>query len=1642
MRFRHLAVSFLVIAYLCSASEVAWCAPCGHELPGISCSSSAAPLNVVLIGDAIVQAEQIRRAASPGTIAIVYQSDSMTVAGLTDLLGSVSAAHNGALIEHLGIVAHGRPGAIDIGKHERLTLTTMPPQAGALQRLRSVLAHAARLDLYVCCVATGVAGRAFVDELSAITGAAVFASDMPVGTVAGSYLTLECRAGHSAANSELLSLPNMEVIPGLCLAGSFNYGDKVEAKLPTGAFVRSITGGVVGTNALYNEPQGAKGTVVSSIPQRAYYSDAYYYWYQVNWGDGKQLGWTADIALGLAFNQAMGSFNGVTAYSNGYPLYDSGIYNSTGLEWQCVEYVNRYYSSAMGMSLGAGRHAWQFYQDNTPAGLQRFPNGGTTPPAVGDILCFGSSTLGHVAIVRSVGSASVTVIQQNATEDSRDANFAYPMTLSGGTYTVDGTNLGSSYSSYYCQGWLRPAAPLQPPTLIEPAPNAPNVPTTTQFCWSQVPGNQGYRIVVSTNAADLTTNPTVDPGTNGSIVFNKAISQDVTTCTPPAGTLAAGTPYYWEVHARATNYGYWAQASFITAPLSPATLTYSLSPGWNTISFPFTPKGTGGTSHFSDIFSGISSSVLFPYVFYFNDDGAIVPASFSDSTFSAIAKKGYFLYLTGSATKTISGDPVTDNSISLTHANFSLIGVTQATTVPTNTQVLRWVFSLEGDANQPAPIDMVSSSLQPGKGYLVYAFAPTQLLTALPIQSVTSPLPQAQDFRQYSASYYGVGSDFSGTVTVHQDAWPNAPALSNKTVEFGVKPDATDGYDPAYDYPYEVPLPGTLSVYFQESSRLGTDYRANRDVVSWPLTVVSQSAFPEKPDNHNPVTISWTIPASGTLAPGTVLRLLDGTGNVLVDDMRTTTQTTFTVSAAATTRQYTIQASLSTAPLSVTTASLPGGAVGTSYTAQLAATGGTPSYTWSLNPGGGSLPPGLSLTPNGAISGTPSASGTSNFTVRVLDSLSATATKALSIAVSSGTPLAIGGGNLPDGFVGASYAWLLTASGGTPPYVWSVSVGTLPPGLSINEGTGEVTGTSTGTGVFPFTVRVSDSHSTAEKAFTVSIYAGGRAINPCPADKAPNVPIDTALITWTNAPGVTRNDIYFGTNPSPAYQQDWGGNSYPVCLQHGVTYYWRVDAREGTDVITGTTWSFTVEPTPPPPGKACDPVPANEARDVPINQKLSWSNGGGALSYAVYFGTGPSPAYQTSRDSTTFDPGPLSYNTTYTWKVRSDGRFDTTPGDLWTFTTCQAPSGPTYQSRTNDGETPTTSTVYVSKVSLSFTPSTADEWLIFGFCEFKCSNVNCPASVQLLIDGITEGQSTRRPVYSTDYMPFVTAKVKTLTTAPHSVQILFKTSNPNAAAYVRNARICAVRKAALQWSSNARDGGVALTSALTDILPLNWTPAATGNYLVISTAEVSATTTVSTDVRTICNGAMNDEGVIRASDSGDFTTFMSLNYIPNAPAGVAITHKIAAKKVSPDAANHYIRRARIIALRLSNGRFRFAAIGSGTEQSTTQTTFQQALSTTWGQGVNGKWLFLNSARVANSSTSRQTELRVQLNNSVTCADQIMRPKDASDLLNFSSIDIRALTTPRQVDMDYRTTNAAGTATVKRLRFYGLPLDAQ
>src|SRR5262249_6756373 len=83
--------------------------------------------------------------------------------------------------------------------------------------------------------------------------------------------------------------------------------------------------------------------------------------------------------------------------------------------------------------------------------------------------------------------------------------------------------------------------------------------------------------------------------------------------------------------------------------------------------------------------------------------------------------------------------------------------------------------------------------------------------------------------------------------------------------------------------------------------------------------------------------------------------------------------------------------------LTISPSPLQPAALGVAYSQSLIATGGTPPYTWSIS--SGALPPDLTFSADGTITGTPSATGTSDFAVTVRDSASNTARQTLSITV-------------------------------------------------------------------------------------------------------------------------------------------------------------------------------------------------------------------------------------------------------------------------------------------------------------------------------------------------------------------------------------------------------------------------------------------------------------------------------------------------------------------------------------------------------------------------------------------------------------------------------------------------------------------
>ena len=162
--------------------------------------------------------------------------------------------------------------------------------------------------------------------------------------------------------------------------------------------------------------------------------------------------------------------------------------------------------------------------------------------------------------------------------------------------------------------------------------------------------------------------------------------------------------------------------------------------------------------------------------------------------------------------------------------------------------------------------------------------------------------------------------------------------------------------------------------------------------------------------------------------------------------------------------------------------SLTNGTRGTFYTQTFTQTNGATPVNFGAI---GSIPPGLTMT-GATLSGTPTQSGTFNFTVTVVDNNGCTGSKNYSLVIGCPTT-SVSPATLPDGIVERLYSQQLTHTGGVAPNTFTQTAGTLPAGLTLSTG-GLLSGRPTTPGSFTFTVQATDSQNCpATREYTVNI---------------------------------------------------------------------------------------------------------------------------------------------------------------------------------------------------------------------------------------------------------------------------------------------------------------------------------------------------------------------------------------------------------------------------------------------------------------------------------------------------------------------------------------------------------------------------
>jgi hypothetical protein len=203
------------------------------------------------------------------------------------------------------------------------------------------------------------------------------------------------------------------------------------------------------------------------------------------------------------------------------------------------------------------------------------------------------------------------------------------------------------------------------------------------------------------------------------------------------------------------------------------------------------------------------------------------------------------------------------------------------------------------------------------------------------------------------------------------------------------------------------------------------------------------------------------------------------------------------------------------------------------------------------------------------------------------------------------------------------------------------------------------------------------------------------AYNPAPADGA-MYPDTWVNLSWTAGAYAVSHDVYIGENYDDVneatresdlfrinhelafYITGFAGYAYENGLVPGTTYYWRIDEVNEADPNSpwkGDVWSFTV-----PPKTAYFPEPADGAELVILNVQLRWTAGLGAKLHYVVFGEDfdevNNAAAGIPNGNPNYNPGPLKLAKTYYWRIDESDGFDTYKGEVWSFTTEGAVSGP------------------------------------------------------------------------------------------------------------------------------------------------------------------------------------------------------------------------------------------------------------------------------------------------------------------------------------------------------------------------------
>ncbi|MGA2304552.1 MAG: fibronectin type III domain-containing protein [Acidimicrobiales bacterium] len=760
------------------------------------------------------------------------------------------------------------------------------------------------------------------------------------------------------------------------------------------------------------------------------------------------------------------------------------------------------------------------YQYSLNGGTTWVTAAGTTSPLLIDGLVDGTS---YTVSVRAVSAAGPGATSTN-TETGTPAT--YPNTVNAATVTANGENGQIAVS------WTVPADGGSP--ITEAQATAFSLPSG---------GVQDGTCTTTTNL----------------------VVGDTTSCTITG--LVNGTTYY--VSTQSDNAVNWSGRSspFVAATPSidpGAVSNVTGTPGDGQVSLSWTPGSTG-------------ESAITNYVISYSSGGSYVTFTHSASTATSATVTGltngtaYTFKVAavnsqGTGATSVPSGPVTPSGPSITSSVLAggevNVPYGATPTVSGGTGPYTWSVT-NGSLPTGLTINPATGAITgtpSAIGTYPFTLVATDALGGTSTQTESVGVVAGPSITSSAFGDGEVGVAYSATPSVSGTTGPYTWSVTNGSLPTGLTINPATGAitgtpSAIGTYPFTLVATDALSGTSTQSETV--------DIAAAPTVGVSAvqggevnvayDAAPTVSGGTGPYTWSVSI---GSLPTGLAL---DPTTGAITGTPSAAGPATFTVTATDNEEQSASQGVtlLIAADPSIATASLPDGQVGAPYNQSVAGADGTGPYAWSVSIG--SLPTGLTLDPTtGAITGTPSAVGPATFTVTLTDADGQTASEGYAVAVAPApappvAPPSVTTTSLPAAQVGASYDQSIAGSGGTTPYRWSVSAGSLPAGLSLDPAVGALTGTPRATGQDSFTVTLTDANGlTASESYTLEVDA---------APAAPTVP-----------PSITTTSLPAGADGSPyAVTPDVSGGTGP--------YTWRLSSgtlpsglslNPTTGTITGT----------------------------------------------------------------------------------------------------------------------------------------------------------------------------------------------------------------------------------------------------------------------------------------------------------------------------------------------------------------------------------------------------------------------------------------------------------------------------------------